>query len=117
MPNGKYPKYTIYYLTQEESEDPAACELVDEPGDHDGQPEQQVRRGQRGDEDVRRPLQSRKGIKYIGWLHGLSLAKLPSPPTLQVPPTHSVHGPIYGKMQNSPCILGGCFGGCKPTLP
>ena len=67
---------------------------MDEPGDHDGQPEQQVRRGQRRDEDVRRPLQSRKGIKYIVWLQGLSLAKLPSPPTLQVPPTHSVHGPI-----------------------
>ena len=51
----------FYSLTEEEPEDPAACELVDEPGDHDGQPEQQVRRGQRRDEDVRRPLQRCKG--------------------------------------------------------
>ena len=49
----------VVYLTEEESEDPAAGELVDEPGHHDGQPEEQVGRGQRGDEDVRRALRTK----------------------------------------------------------
>ena len=44
------------YLTQEEAKDPAAGELVHESGHHDCNPEQQVRRGEGGDEDVRRPL-------------------------------------------------------------
>ena len=49
---------SLIYLTQKESEDPAAGELVHEPGHHDGQPEQEVGRGQGCDEDVRRTLKS-----------------------------------------------------------
>ena len=52
------------YLAEEESEDPLSRQLVGQPGEHDGEPEEKVGRGQRRDEDVRGTLEA--GVRADG---------------------------------------------------